>query len=138
MAVISLQAQHWDGFSSELLRWSLDVRDGVGRVEAEWFEYCALEQKGRRAATFAFSLEWVVPLFDSFAALVADYDYPITDSQTERLTVQVDDRQKTCQVYAGDIVLREHPEVDAFYCLWHPIEQAVLRALDLPFRRPKQ
>ncbi len=136
--MISLQAQHWDGFSSELLQWSLDVREGVGRVEAEWFDYGAPGHKRQRAATFAHPLEWIVPLFDGFAALEADYEYPITDSQTERLTVQVDGRQKTCQVYAGDAVLADHPEVEAFYRLWNAIEQAVLRALDLPFRRPNQ
>jgi hypothetical protein len=138
IAMISIQAQHWDGFSSELLQWSLDVRDGLARAEAEWFEYGAPGHKGRRTATFAFPLEWIVPLFDSFAALEADYDHPITDSQTQRLTVQVDERQQTCRVYAEDMVLTEHPEVEAFYRLWNPVERAVLRALDLPFRRPKE
>jgi hypothetical protein len=38
-------------------------------VEAEWFEYGALEHKRRRGAIFAFPLEWIAPLFDGFAEL---------------------------------------------------------------------
>lgn len=64
------------------------------------------------------------------------YDYPITDFQTEDLSVTVDDCCKRCQIYAGHLVLRDRPEVAAFYQLWNPIERAVLRALDLPFRQP--
>jgi hypothetical protein len=51
--------------------------------------------------------------------------------------VRVHDRHKECRVYAVDMVLKEHPEIETFYHLWNPINQAVLRALDLPFRRPK-
>jgi hypothetical protein len=137
MAAISIQARHADGFSSELLRWSLAVRDDVGRVEAVWFEYGAPGHRRSRTATFPFPTEWIVPLFDVFAALESDYDSLITDSQTEDLTLKADDREKRCRVYAGDIVLRDHPEIAPFYRIWTPIKQAVLQALDLPFRQPK-
>ncbi len=136
MAAIIIQARHADGFSSELLRWSLDVREEMGRVEAVWFGHGAPGHRRARTATFPFATEWVIPRFDEFAAPESDYESLITDSQTEDLTVKVDDRQKQCRVYAGDMVLQNHPEIGAFYQIWNPIKQAVLRALDLAFRRP--
>lgn len=138
MEVIHVDAFHCDGLSRALLQWSLEIWDNEATVVAEWFDYDAPDHKQRRTATFPFTTDWIGPLFEDFAAMKSNYDAPITDCETNELIVRVNQRHKQCIVYAGSFVLTEHPEVDAFYRLWNPIEQAALRALDLPFRRPSK
>lgn len=137
MSVVTLHASHFDGFSSELLTWSLYLRNDVGRVASRWFDYGAPYERCRRHATFPFPTAWIVLLFDQFAALESEYDAPITDCESEELIVQTGGCQHRCKVYAGTFVLQEHPEIGVFFRLWNPINQAVLLALDLPFRRPE-
>jgi len=136
MPVDSLFARHGDGFSTELLQWQLNIEDGEAQASAAWFDFGAPDHKGRRNVVFRFPTDWIIPCFDDFLRLESKYDYPITDFQTQELSVTVAGRSKVCQIYAGHLVLRDRPEVAAWYQIWSPVENAVLRALDLPFRQP--
>jgi len=123
-------AEHYDGFSSRLLRYTLNGVDGLAELEAKWF------QPGRHRSDCAVKaaielddapIRGILPLLRS---MNPSYECGWDDLCQDSLTIEIDDEVINRSVRGGGILGERHPELRPFLKLFKWFEAHVLSQIN--------
>lgn len=124
---MKLIAEHFDGYTTGMLRWTLTAEHGIATVAARWIERTA---RRRRAFRFPFTDARIAEVADLIRGLKPLYDGMVDDLPVYSLYVSTDSEQLQIRVYESFEWSDElAAEIERFYRAWKPIDAEVEHAI---------
>ena len=137
-----VEAEYSDGFTDRLLRWQLVAMGETARVDADWVDGGWMSRglpgdRHRASFEIPIDLAQITGVLPRLERLNEEYDFPCTDLCTMELRVFVGHRRNRWRVYGGEALLSMHPDLEAFFRVWRPIDRAVEQQVARLRRRSK-
>ncbi len=127
-----LRAEYHEGFSTNLLSWSLEASQGTAIVDARWFSNGIVTE---RIIEMEFPVSRIQSCANVLSGLQANYDGGMDDVPRQHLTVITESQTFSTRVRMGTRwSIEEKREVDAFMSVWRPIFRDVKTQLVFPPR----
>jgi hypothetical protein len=123
-------AEHFDGFTERLLRYTLRFESGVAELEASWF-HPEPSTRGFRKQ-FAFDDAPLVRALPALQLMRERYESSWEDMDTKALVVESGGSVIRYHVNGGDMLVRDQPELRAFLDLFEWLEGQVVAHLPWP------
>ena len=119
-ARVRIEASHDDGWTQHLLRWKLEIRDGLADLEADWSG-----NPSPLRARFRFDEGPIRSALPLISGMNEDYRAPVEDQETRVLLIEDGERSIRRHVYGAGFLVKAHPEVKGFLKLWRLLDRAV-------------
>lgn len=121
-------AQHSDGFTERLLRYTVSYCEGVAELEASWFRPEPRTKCYR--ATFPLDIEPLVRSLPALRLMAPDYEATWEDLDLKVLDIESPQEALRVRVYGGGVLQAAHPELQPWFEVWRWLEEQVV--LHLP------
>jgi hypothetical protein len=128
--LVKWSAEHYDGFSSRLLGYTLQCESGVAELEANWFR----PEPSTRSFRKQFLLD-DTPLMRALPALLSmqeRYEAKWDGVDIKLLAVESNGSVIRRHVYGGGVLVDKQPELQAFLDLFVWLEGLVVAQLPWP------
>ena len=129
---MKLRATHIDGFTEQLLRWTLEAQSGAAIVEASWRGRNGHEEK---IFEMVFPDSRIREISEALADLRSFYDGGVDDFPQFSMSTEIGSINRHVIVRAG---VKWPPEderfVDRFMQVWRPLSRDVESLIKIPGR----
>jgi hypothetical protein len=119
-----IEAQYFDGFTTRLLSWKLEVNNGKAYLEAGWFR-----SSNPLKAKFRFDESAFREALPFLSSLNEAYEAPCEDQESRSLILKDGEVTIRRSVYGAWFLIDEFPEIEHFLTVWRMIETAVMAQL---------